>query len=145
MAHSATSDVVAERLESIVVASVAMTARALAEVAPELTFLQWRVIVLVDTPEGMGVGPIAASLEAKIAAVSRLIGRLRARGLVQTRRSTPDARIVLVSLTEQGAALRRRVVERRRAELRAALDRAQLPPEAETILDRLAAALEASE
>ena len=86
----------------------------------------------------MGVGPIAAALGAKIAAVSRLIGRLRARGLVETQRRRSDARVVLVSLTAEGTALRQRVVERRRSELRAALDQAQLPGRGRGDVDRLA-------
>src|SRR3954470_2907922 len=88
------------QIERVVVASVAMTARALADVAPELTFVQWRVLVLVDAPDG--VGAIAAALGAKIAATSRLIGRLRARGLVETKRGDADARVVLVTLTARG-------------------------------------------
>jgi DNA-binding MarR family transcriptional regulator len=141
MSHSATSDTVSDGLERIVVASVAITARALAEVAPELTFLQWRVLVLVDAPQGMGVGQVAAALEAKIAAVSRLIGRLRARGLIETRRGEGDARLVFVSLTAKGRKVRRRVVERRRAELRDAVSRARLPDNAIATIDWLADAL----
>lgn len=139
---SATSDKVGDRLERIVVASVAVTARALAEVAPELTILQWRVLVLIDTPEGMGVGPLAAALEAKIAAVSRLIGRLRVRGLVETKRGESDARLVFVTLTPKGQGLRQRVIERRRAELRAAVGQARFPDDMVTTLDLLATALE---
>ena len=129
-------------LERVVVASVAVTARALAEVAPELTFLQWRVLVLVDAPDGMGVGQLATALDAKIAAVSRLIGRLRVRGLVETRRGDSDARTVFVRLTAKGEDLRQRVVERRRLELRAAVGQAQLPRETVATIDWLAGALE---
>lgn len=136
---------IGDALERLVVASVAITARALGEVAPELTFLQWRVLVLVDTPDGMPVGPIATALGAKIAAVSRLITRLRERGLVETRRSEADARVVVVCLSRDGAALRQRVVESRRAQLEGALGRAQLPAQFDSILARLASALETIE
>jgi DNA-binding MarR family transcriptional regulator len=141
MRHAATSDKVGDGLERIVVASVAVTARALAEAAPDLTLLQWRLLVLIDTPQGMGVGQVAAALGAKIAAVSRLIGRLRARGLVETRRGEGDARLVFVSLTAKGRKIRRRVVERRRAELRDAVSRTRLPDNAIATIDWLADAL----
>jgi DNA-binding MarR family transcriptional regulator len=129
-------------LERIVVASVAVTARALADVAPELTLVQWRVLVLVDRPGGIPVGSIAAALGTKIASASRLVGRLRQRGLVQTRRSEDDARVVLVSMTAQGLALRNRVVDRRRRELHAAIADARLTPAAAPLLERLATVLE---
>jgi DNA-binding MarR family transcriptional regulator len=140
--HSATSETIAEDLERIVIASVAVTARALADVSPELTLVQWRVLVLVDQHGGMGIGPIAAALGTKIAAVSRLIGRLRARGLVETRRGESDARLVLVSLTPKGEELRARVVERRRAELSVALAQLLLQDQAARTVDLLADALE---
>lgn len=142
MTHSATSETIAEDLERIVIASVAVTARALADVSPELTLVQWRVLVLVDQHGGMGIGPIAAALGTKIAAVSRLIGRLRARGLVETRRGESDARLVLVSLTPKGEELRARVVERRRAELSVALAQLLLQDQAARTVDLLADALE---
>lgn len=129
-------------LERIAVASVAITARALAQVAPELTFIQWRVLVLVDQPEGIGVGALATALGAKIAAMSRLVGRLHARGLVETHRGEADARVVLVTLTPAGAELRSRIVKRRRAELRAAIASTSMPPDAVLVLERVAVALE---
>jgi DNA-binding MarR family transcriptional regulator len=129
-------------LERIVVASVAATARALAETAPELTFLQWRVLVLVDQADGIPVGAIATALNAKIAAVSRLIGRMKSRGLVETHRGEQDARVVLVTLTNAGASLKALVVERRRIELETALVNAPLGPDAMAIIQTLADAME---
>ncbi len=142
MPHSAIENDLLLDLERIVVASVAVTARALADVAPELTFVQWRVLVLVDQPGGRTVGSVAEALGAKIAGISRLIGRLRARGLVERRRGDDDGRLVHVSLTEAGADLRNRVIERRRAELRSAISDARLADDTTTALHRLAAVLE---
>lgn len=142
MEHSATPAPTLLGLERMVVASVGITARALAEVAPELTFVQWRVLVLVDDPDGVAIGTIATALGAKIAAMSRLVGRLRTHGLVATQRSEVDARIVLVHLTELGLDLRDRVVERRRGELQAGIDDADLLPGTDRVLERLAAVLE---
>lgn len=129
-------------LERVVVASVAITARALAEVSPDLTLVQWRVLVVADRPEGVAVGEIAVAIGSKMAAASRLVGRLRARGLVATQRAESDGRLVLVRLTSDGSELRRRVVDRRRADLRSVLTAADLPDDTGAILDRLAAALE---
>lgn len=142
MSNSATQTLLLPAVERLVVASVGVTARALAETAPDLTFLQWRVLVLIDQPEGIAVGAIANALSAKIAAVSRLIGRLRARGLVQTQRSELDARVVLVSLTDEGLALKQLVQERRRTELAAALKAAQVGIEDAAAIDRLAELVE---
>ena len=138
------SDVDTTGMERIVVASVALTARALAEESPELTLLQWRVLVLADQPGGVGIGAIAAAVGSKMAAMSRLIGRLRARGLVQTRRGEGDARLVLVTLTARrpGAARNGSFVVAR-AELKAALAAADLSTEVALAIDQIASALEA--
>jgi DNA-binding MarR family transcriptional regulator len=109
-------------LERLVVASVAVTASALAEVAPELTFLQWRLLVVVEEPSGIAEGVLAAAMGSKLAATSRLVGRLRGRGLVETRPAASDARVTLVTLTEEGRALHANVVRRRRRALRRALE-----------------------
>lgn len=120
--QSATGKDAVHDLERTVVASVAITARVLAEVAPDLTFLQWRVLVVVDEAgDGIGVGAIAAELGARLAATSRLVGRLRARGLVETAKDPSDARVTLVRLTETGAVLRTAVVDRRRSILISAM------------------------
>jgi DNA-binding MarR family transcriptional regulator len=141
--RSSPSPAVLLDLERVAVASVAITARAIADVAPELTLVQWRVLVLVDEPAGIGIGALASALGAKIAATSRLVGRLRTHGLVETRRASDDARVVLVSLTPTGSALRARVVERRRAALRSAVEAADLPADADDVVERLVLALEA--
>jgi DNA-binding MarR family transcriptional regulator len=130
-------------LERLVVASVAITARSLAEVAPELTFVQWRALVLVSAAgDGLAMGLLAAALGSKIAAASRLVGRLRARGLLETRRADDDARVVLVSLTRHGRELHRRVVDRRRRELAVAAAAAATSTPAEALVGRLADVLE---
>jgi DNA-binding MarR family transcriptional regulator len=124
MANSATPDEPVRDLERIVVASVAITARVLAEVAPELTLLQWRVLVLVDEAgDGIAVGAIAAELNARLAATSRLVGRLRDRDLVSTSKDPGDARVTVVRLAPAGARLRTAVVDRRRTTLAWAVQR----------------------
>lgn len=144
MVDYATPAALVTNVERIVVASVAVTARLLNEAGAELTLGQWRVLVLVDQPGGMPVGVLAAALRAKIAAVSRLVGRLNARGLVQTRRADGDARVVLVSLTAAGRRLRRRIVHGRRAQLEKLLVDSDLGHDDQALFGQLAAALEAN-
>ncbi len=143
MADSAIAGSIAHDVERIVVASVAVTARALLEVAPELTFLQWRVLVVVDQPGGVSVGTVAVAVGAKPAAMSRLVGRLRMRGLVETSRGEEDARIVFVRLTERGELIRARIYERRRLEIREALDNTPLSPDATSSVNSIAQIIEA--
>lgn len=130
-------------LERIVVSSVALTASAVAEAAPDLTLLQWRVIVLLaDAPDGIQVGLVARYLGSKPPAMSRLLGRLRARDLVQSRKDPTDRRVTLIELTDAGRALWRRVVERRRVDLEAVLEAAQFDAASEEVLGRVAEAFD---
>lgn len=143
MTRTGSLDDAVRDLERTVVASVAITARVLAEVAPELTFIQWRVLVVVgEAPEGIAVGAIAAELGARMAATSRLIGRLRTRGLVATTKDTADARVTLVRLTRQGEDLRHAVVERRRTLLAWAVQQGGLTVADAPVAARLARVLE---
>src|SRR3954465_12182888 len=72
-------------LERVVLGSVGVTARAVGTVAPDLTLLQWRVIVvLAPAVNGLAVSELAGHLGSRLPAMSRLLGRLRSRGLIQT-------------------------------------------------------------
>lgn len=124
--------------------AVSVTARAVADAAPELSLLQWRVlVVLADAPDGATVTDVAARIGSRLPATSRLLARLRTRGLIAARKDEHDGRVTHVALTTDGEALWRRVVERRRVDLRAALDSIGLAPDDEAVVDRLARAFEA--
>lgn len=128
-------------LERIVVGSVSVTARAVAEAAPELSFLQWRVlVVLAGQPEGVTVTEVAERIGSRLPAASRLLGRMRGRALVTMRKDQPDARVTTVLLTPEGRALWERVAGRRREELGAALAAARLEARDRAVLDWLAEA-----
>jgi DNA-binding MarR family transcriptional regulator len=108
-------DPMVEALERLVIGSVALTERAIAAAGSDLTFVQWRVVLIVgEHDEGATVGEIAGRIGAGSSPASRLIGRLRARGVVETARDPHDARITRVRLTESGLELRRRVLSIRR-------------------------------
>lgn len=130
-------------LERIVVASVAITARVLAEVAPDLTFLQWRAIVVIDQAiDGIAVGALATELGARLAATSRLVGRLRAHELVSTAKDSVDARVTIVRLSGEGVSLRTAVVDRRRSTLASAVEQGRLATTDLATASRIAVALE---
>ena len=69
--------------------AVGVTARAVAEAAPELSLLQWRVlVVLAGSPDGRTVSEVADRIGSRLPATSRLLGRLRRRGLVEAHGGT---------------------------------------------------------
>jgi len=126
-------------LEAVAFGSVAVTTRALATVGLELTFAQWRVLVIVgERPDGATVTEIAARLGAEISPVSRLVSRIARRGLVATGKDDRDRRVTRVTITDAGRDLRRTVLARRRALLREVLAVAgPIEPDAEAALGRI--------
>jgi DNA-binding MarR family transcriptional regulator len=134
-----------DELEQIVLASVALTAQVLAAVAPDLTFLQWRILVILGTPayqEGISVGQIAAELGAKLPATSRVLSRLRSRGLVDVTPDPNDRRVRVVRLSDPGSALRVAVTASRRSELAWAVESGRLAIADAGAARRIAHALE---
>jgi DNA-binding MarR family transcriptional regulator len=130
-------------LERVVVGSVAITARAITAAEADLTVLQWRVLLVVGEPaEGVTVGEIATRIGAHASPASRIVSRLRRRGLVQAVRDASDARVVRVTLTDSGRALRRRVLEQRSRDLSAVVAGASLTSEQVEAVGWLARAFE---
>jgi DNA-binding MarR family transcriptional regulator len=107
-----------DALEAIVLGAVAITTRALAASGLELTFPQWRVLVIVgEDPDGASVTEIAERLGAEISPVSRLVTRLTRSGLVSTEKDIRDRRVTRVFVTDRGRSIREAVLARRRDEL----------------------------
>lgn len=116
-------------LERLVVGSVAVTERAIAAAGADLTFVQWRVLLIVgEQDEGATVGEIASRIGAHASPASRLVTRLKRRGVVRTAKVDPDGRVTRVRLTEAGRELRSRVLEQRRRDLAAVLAAASMTP-----------------
>ena len=131
-------------LEAVVVGSVGVTARAVSTVAPNLTLVQWRVIVvLAPAPDGMAVSELAGHLGSRLPAMSRLLGRLRSRGFVQTGKDADDGRVTIARLAPAGLAIWERVRDGRRDNLRAALALADVTDDEAGVLDRIAGGLAA--
>jgi DNA-binding MarR family transcriptional regulator len=137
------ADRTVDALESLAVGAVAITTLALTQAGVELTFAQWRVLmVLADAPDGATVGEIAAKVGSATSPASRLIARMRDREMVVTHKDDLDHRATRVHLSEHGWAVRDRVLTRRRDLLTAALARHEpVSPEVHRRLGELAHAL----
>ena len=131
-------------LERLVVGAVGLTTVALEEegAAVELTFPQWRALVVVgERTSGIRVGLVAGRIGASVPATSRLLRRMEDRGLVRSARDESDRRATLVGLTPSGSRVRRAIVARRRALLVELVQGISLPPAAVPALSELADAV----
>ena len=131
-------------LEAMAFGAVAITTRAIATVGLELTFAQWRVLVVVgESADGATVTEIASRLGAEISPVSRLVTRLARRGLVDARKDGQDRRVTRVTITDDGLEIRETVLARRREMLADVLGEAgPLAPDVEAALGRIGSAFE---
>lgn len=109
---------VVQALDALAMGSVAITERAIAAAGTDLTFVQWRVLLIVGSQEGGAtVGEVAERLGAHASPASRLVSRLRRRGVVKAARDPADRRVTRLTLTPEGRDLRQRVLDGRRREL----------------------------
>jgi DNA-binding MarR family transcriptional regulator len=131
-----------DALEAVAYGSVAVTSRALSTVGLELTFAQWRVLVVVgEKSDGATVTEIAARLGAEISPVSRLVTRLVRRGLVTASKDDQDRRVTRVTVSDAGREIRETVIERRRVLLAEVLAAAgPIEPDVTAALRRIGAA-----
>lgn len=133
-------------LEGIVFGAIGLTTVALQRATPdvELTFAQWRVLVVVGEHEdGLRVGEVAARVGASLPSASRLIRRMERHGLVTSERDAGDRRATLVRLTGAGQGVRSEVVRARRALIVGLLAErdGQLPNDLEAGLQAIADAM----
>ena len=70
-----------------------------------LTYPQYLVLMVLWENDGLTVSTICKRLQLETTAVTPLLKRMEARGLLQRARSSEDERQVIVSLTEQGRAM----------------------------------------
>jgi len=130
-------------LERLAVGSVAVTERAIAAAGADLSFVQWRVLLIVgEREDGATVGEIAARIGAHVSPASRLVSRLKRRGVVRTSKDDSDGRVTRVRLTESGLDLRSRVLEQRRRDLALVLAAASLTPTDAAAVAKVARAFE---
>lgn len=115
-----TDPTVAESLERIIFAGVALTTVAISNARPgfELTFPQWRVLVVLGAvPDGVRIGEVARLVGVTLPATSRQLRRLARRGLVTVRRDERDRRAALASLSPDGRAARDAILAYRKARI----------------------------
>nr|WP_042187814.1 MarR family transcriptional regulator [Kibdelosporangium sp. MJ126-NF4]CEL17169.1 Organic hydroperoxide resistance transcriptional regulator [Kibdelosporangium sp. MJ126-NF4]CTQ91602.1 Organic hydroperoxide resistance transcriptional regulator [Kibdelosporangium sp. MJ126-NF4] len=74
----------------------------------DLTYPQYLVLLVLWERDNQPIKQIGAALHLDYGTVSPLLKRLETRGLVQRRRQAGDERSVVVSLTDEGIALRER-------------------------------------
>jgi DNA-binding MarR family transcriptional regulator len=134
-----------DALEAIVFGAVGLTTQTLEAATPELelTFTQWRVLIVVgEHPQGIRVSALAARVGTSVPSMSRLVRRLDLRGLLSTERGADDRRSTLVRLTTDGAAVREAILAQRRRRLTALLADIAAPrlEGAEEVLPAVAAA-----
>jgi DNA-binding MarR family transcriptional regulator len=135
----------ADLLERIVVAGVAITTRALSEARPalDLTFTQWRAMVVVgERAEGARVSEVAARVGVTLPATSRLLRRLAARGLVEISGDAHDRRASRARLTAAGQTARDAILAYRHERIVETVRRAPPSPAAQAELARLAEAFD---
>ena len=119
-APAPTRAAIADDLERIAIGAVGLTTRALAgaETDFELTFPQWRAILIVgNDADGARVGEVAARVGVTLPATSRLLRRLERRGLTTLDPDTEDRRATRVHLTQRGQDIRAAILASRRAVL----------------------------
>ena len=136
---------VARAVDRIVVAGVALTARALSEGTSEsdLSLPQWRVLVVLGEASGpLRLSDIAGHVGVTLPATSRQLRRLERRGLIEIRPHEQDHRAVSVALTAAGQRVRETIVRHRLKAIRAATRDIAVDEEGATQLTALAAALD---
>lgn len=134
-------------VERIVVAGIAITTRALAVASPaaELTFSQWRVLLILgESVDGATVSEVAARVGVTVPATSRQLRRMARRGLVSIGRDESDHRAARARLTDAGLAMRTAILSYRRRRISETVGTAQLSPATRRELLALAEALDAS-
>ena len=115
-----TDPLVAESLERIIFAGVAMTTVAIASARPgiDLTFPQWRVVVVLGSkPDGVRISEVAQQVGVTLPATSRQLRRLERRGLVTVAPDERDRRAAIARLTDEGWSARDAVIAHRKAQL----------------------------
>jgi DNA-binding MarR family transcriptional regulator len=109
--------VLVEALLPVTRAMVAVAARSLAAVDPDITLPQFRMLMLLAARGPQRAVDIAAELRVNPSTVTRMLDRLVGRGLLRRTRAGGDRRVVRATLTRDGRELVAEVGRGRREEL----------------------------
>ncbi|MBS2963361.1 MarR family transcriptional regulator [Actinocrinis puniceicyclus] len=109
-----------EVIEALLLASramVALAARTLADLDPEVTLPQSRALIVLASRGPQRVTDIASDLAVAPSTATRMCDRLVRKGLIRRYRTAANRREVRLSLTPNGQNLVLALADRRRAEL----------------------------
>lgn len=140
-----TAERLVDGLERILIGGVGLTTLALDRAidGPDLTFPQWRAILVVgESDDGTTISAVAARVGVTVPATSRQLRRLAERGLVALEANDRDRRSMRVRLTEDGVRVRASILAHRRARL---ADIAAAHPMDAATVDEIAALADAFE
>lgn len=116
-------DHVTPLLEQLAMSMVAATTRAIAASGEDLTFTQWRALVVVgERSDGLALSELADRIAASLSPTSRLVRRMARRGWLELSKADADRRVTVARATESGLALREAVFAARRRHLERAAD-----------------------
>ncbi|HEV8404245.1 MAG TPA: MarR family transcriptional regulator [Candidatus Limnocylindrales bacterium] len=138
-------DQLVDAIDAIIVAGVAMTSAALSHAAagPELTFPQWRVLVVLSEPTGLPVTEVSRRIAVTLPATGRQLRRLEQRGFLTLEPDAFDRRVTRARLTRKGLSVRNAIIAERRDRIIGVLEALQLGPSVTRSVARIAIALEA--
>lgn len=137
--------VLTDLVERIVLAGVGLTSRALTDATPgpDLTFPQWRVLVVVgEHLHGATLSEVAARVGVTLPATSRQLRRLARRGMVEIVPDPADRRALRARLTPDGRAVRNAIMAYRRSRISETARAIELSGETVVDLARIANALD---
>jgi len=116
-------DAVVDALMRASRALVTITARSLSSVNEEVTLAQFRTLIVLSTRGPQTVTALAEHLDVHASTMTRMCTRLVTRGLVMRVPSAVDRREVVITLSNAGAGLVEAVMENRRQEFDAIVQR----------------------
>jgi DNA-binding MarR family transcriptional regulator len=104
-------------------ALVSLAVRTIDDAPVDVTLAQHRVLVLLAARGDLPVGDIADGLGVNPSNATRICDRLQRLGLISRTRSPQDGRVVVVGLSDDGAALVKDINARRRVEVEKVIGR----------------------
>ena len=97
---------------------VAIAARSLVVIEPNVTLPQYRLLVVLAAHGPQGLGTLAELLTVNSSTATRMCDRLIRKGFIRRRTSSSDRREVRLALTTRGRSLVNHATTQRRKELR---------------------------
>lgn len=120
------NDHIDELVSALLTASralMAVSVRSLEELGETVTIPQFRTLVVLEAHGEIHLNRLAELLDVNSSSAMRMVDRLLAVGLVSRRENPDNRRHTLIALTPDGAALVRKVIARRRREIKKLVSR----------------------